>query len=62
MIAINRQADRAENAKPHMLSRYDLARELHASFNEMSVEEIAETLELVWRTRGLFFATVNGRM
>lgn len=60
MTAINEQADRAEAAKPDMLSRFALAEALHRDFPDVTVEDIADKLNDVWRSRGLFFATVNG--
>lgn len=60
MSAINEQADRAEDAKPDMLSRFALAEALNRDFPNFTVEDIADKLQDVWRSRGLFFATVNG--
>ncbi|TBZ07595.1 hypothetical protein [Rhizobium leguminosarum] len=59
MAAINAQADRAADARPQMFVRDDLATALHQNFPDSIIEEIADKLDDVWRSRGLFFATVH---
>jgi hypothetical protein len=59
MEAINEQADRAEKAKPSALDREALANALHDSFPHRTSEDITQKLDDVWRSRGIFFATVH---